>query len=228
MSRGQADRLAGRITNGRWRPVLGRRLAQRVVNGQPLPEASIAIAEALYKESGVIQPIATLDPWDEVADIEGVVTRLFEPSAPNIQQVGYVQDDSGSAKVTIWKKSEQRAILHEGDRVKIRGGKPGVYKGTPTVAVVYDSRMDVLEEGTGPGPVHRTGNGTVWGNGRGAAGEQRPGPCTAPSMTDSRSKPVPRSAAARFRGEERWIFPAGSCPDWFLQQENVRVTGPEA
>ena len=130
--------------------------------------------------------------------------------------------------MTIWKKSAQATRLHEGDRVRISGGKPGVYKGTPTVAVVYDTRMAVLERGSGPGPVHRPGNGRGRKNGSEVAGGQRPRPCRAPSLSDARSQAVPRSAAARFHGRERWIFPAASCPDWFRERENVRVTGPEA
>lgn len=219
----QAYRIAERVRNQRWTAVLSRRLAQKVVKGQSVAEASLDLTDELYEEPDVVQPIATVDPWGDNVDIEGTVTRLFDPSAPNIQQVGYVQDETGSVKVTIWKKSHQRKILHEGDRVRITYGKPGSYKGQKTLAVVYDSRMEVLEEGEGPAPVHGSGQKETRENGRGFAGEQRLGPCKAPSMTDTKSKPVPRSEAARFQGDERWIYPAEACPEWFREQENVEI-----
>ena len=224
----QARRLADSIMEGRWSAVIARRLAEAVRNGRPLVEATIELTDELYQLPEVIQPIATVDPRGDNADIEGEVMRLFEPASPTQQQVGYLQDETGSVKVTIWRKSHQSTLLHEGDRVRIYGGKPGAYRGRKTLAVVYDSRVRVIERGEGPAPRRGFGREVNWGSVSESDGRQRPRPCKAPSLTDRRSKPVPRSEAGRFRGRERWIYPAESCPDWFGEREDVSIQPPVA
>ncbi|WP_135305986.1 single stranded DNA-binding domain-containing protein [Haloarcula amylovorans] len=103
-------------------------------------------------------PVADMNPHGYEATIEGTVTHLIEdPAASNQYQVAYVEDDNGdTAKVTVWVKSVHGGAmvrtLHEGDRVRICGGKPGEYNSLKTLAVTSKTAMCILERGDGPAP----------------------------------------------------------------------------
>ncbi|MBX0325204.1 hypothetical protein EGH21_19445 [Halomicroarcula sp. F13] len=103
-------------------------------------------------------PVADVNPYAYETTIEGTVTHLIEdPDAPNQYQVAYVEDDDGdTAKVTVWVKSVHGGrmvrTLHEGDRVRICGGKPDEYNGLTTVSVTSDTTMCILDRGDGPAP----------------------------------------------------------------------------
>ena len=121
-------------------------------------EATLTTHEDAREEMNSPTPIAEVSPYGYECTIEGEVTHIIdEPNSYNQYQVAYVEDDEGtSAKVTVWSKSIHGGTmvrtLHEGDRVRISGGKPGEYNGTKTVAVTSDSTVCILERGDGPAP----------------------------------------------------------------------------
>lgn len=222
----QARSLSKRLTSGPTPAALSRRLARRVQDGTDVVSAALHLLEDLYEESGVVAPISKVDPWQYEADIQGTVTKLFEPAAPSQQQVGYITDESGaSVKVTIWEKSQQGTVLHEGDEVRIRAGKPDQYNGQLTLAVTHDTIVEVVERGKGPAPVHHTCRADIWENASDFQGEQRHRPCTQPNTG---SKAVVRPKAARFKGAESWMFPASACPNWWCEREEVHQVDTEA
>jgi len=215
----QAARIARRLRNGPSRAVVGRRLAERVAAGQAITEAVFETVEAIQAEPGVVQPIAAVDSWAYEATIEGDVAVLFEPASNSQQQVGYVEDESGQIKVTIWEKSQQGTVLSEGDRVRICAGKPGSFRGETTLAVTYDTEVTILERGDGPSPIHGSRYGVGWGESAGAEGlSQSPKPVRA----SANGSAVARPEAGRFRGTESWVFPSEACPEWWRAKEDVR------
>ncbi|GGM50488.1 SOSS complex subunit B family protein [Haloarcula argentinensis] len=144
-----------------------RRLAA-LVSGQmgdcnDLYEASFTVLAEARDELESPTPIADVSPYGYECTVEGEVTHIIEdPDARNQYQVLYLEDDEGtSAKVTVWGKSmhggEMVRTLHEGDRVRISGGKPDEYNGMATVAVTSDTLMCVIERGDGPAPTGHAG-----------------------------------------------------------------------
>ena len=216
----QAMRIATRLRNGPSRAAISRRLADRVVAGRDIMDAVLGTTKAIRGEPGVVQPIASIDPRGYEATIEGEVTVLFEPASNTQQQVGYIADDSGRVKVTVWEKSQQGSVLSEGDRVRIQAGKPGSYRGETTLAVVYESHITILEQGDGPSPIHGTRYAAGWADEPEQDGvSQSPKPVRASAS----GKAVARPEAARFQGRERWIFPVEACPEWWKTKENVAL-----
>jgi hypothetical protein len=204
-----AVRIDNRLGNGPSRAVIGKRLAKRVGAGQAITEAVFDTIEAIQAEPGVVQSIAAVDQWAYEATIEGEVAVLFEPASNTQQQVGYIEDESGQIKVTIWEKSQQSTVLSEGDRVRIVGGKPGTYRGESTLAVTHDTELVILEEGAGPSPIHWRLYRVGWENSTNADGSsQSPKPVRAGASRSS----VTRPEAARFHGTESWIFPPRGVP----------------
>ena len=115
---GEADRLASKL--GCWkRPAIARRLAEEMVAGASLLTASLRMVEQAKTSPGAVVPIAKIDevPSNEVS-VEGRVKTLWEPSSPKIAQVGLLEDETGTTKLTVWKKSEQ-PWLNEGERVRV-------------------------------------------------------------------------------------------------------------
>ena len=215
----QAARIAKRLRNGPSQAVIGKRLGKRVAAGQAITEAVFETVEAIQAEPGVVQPIAAVDSWAYEASIEGEVAVLFEPASNSQQQVGYVEDESGRIKVTIWEKSQQGTVLSEGDRVRIYAGKPGSFRGEPTLAVTYDTEVTILERGDGPSPIHGSRYGVGWEDSTGADGQsQSPKPVRA----GANGSAVTRPEAGRFRGTESWVFPPEACPEWWRAKEDVR------
>ncbi|GGM53242.1 SOSS complex subunit B family protein [Haloarcula argentinensis] len=144
-----------------------RRLAA-LVSGQmgdcdDLYEASFTVLDEARDELVSPTPIADVSPYGWDCTVEGEVTHIIEePDARNQYQVLYLEDDEGtSAKVTVWGKSmhggEMVRTLHEGDRVRISGGKPDEYNGMTTVAVTSDTLMCIIERGDGPAPTGHAG-----------------------------------------------------------------------
>ena len=147
----QAERVASRFSQSR--AVVGKRIAEKVVEGADVPEAVMSLVEELCEERTVRTPISMVDPADSWATVEGVVAKLFEPASSNQQQVGIIEDESGSAKTTVWANSRQDVVLSEGNVVRIQDAKPGRYNGQLTLAVVSNTRMVVREKGGGQSPM---------------------------------------------------------------------------
>jgi hypothetical protein len=128
-----------------------------------LTAAVLKTNEEVAKGTDAIQPIGTIEEWmghpryPIQANIEAEVRRLYQPAAVNQQQVGVLDDGSGTAKLTIWKRSKVGTVLREGDRMRLLNCEVGWYGGQPTLAVTSESVVRVLEHGDGPSPR----NGTV-------------------------------------------------------------------
>jgi len=161
----QAATLADKTSLSR--AAASQRLAA-LVSGQmgdcdDLYKASFTLFRDAREELQEPTPLAEMSPYGYECTVEGEVTHIIaEPDARNQYQVLYIEDDEGtSAKVTVWGKSmhggEMVRTLHEGDRVRISGGKPDEYDGIKTVAVTSDTLMCIIERGDGPAP---TGHGS--------------------------------------------------------------------
>ena len=151
--------VAGLTFAGQHRAI-ARQIAERVVNDQDdVLDAALHTREALLESRGVVKPLARVKPTHWSVTVEGEVVRLFEPASPAQQQVGILEDASGSIKLTIWRSAEVGTVLHEGDRVRVHDASPGRYGGKTTLAaerkskygtVYKQTRITVLEHGDGP------------------------------------------------------------------------------
>ncbi|EMA52013.1 hypothetical protein [Halococcus salifodinae] len=141
---------------------IARQIAERVVNDrESVIDAALHTREALVESRGVVKPLARVRPEQWSVTVEAEVVRLFEPASPAQQQVGIIEDSSGSVKLTIWRSAEVGTVLHEGDRVRIHDASPGRFGGETTLAaerkakygtVYKQTRITVLEPGDGPAP----------------------------------------------------------------------------
>jgi hypothetical protein len=157
----QADTIAEQTTM--TRAAASRLLAEYLDDGDNLCSAAFLTQLDARAAMTAPTPIADVSPYGYECTVEGEVTHIIdEPDARNQYQVLYIEDDEGtSAKVTVWGKSmhggEMVRTLHEGDRVRISGGKPDEYNGLKTVAVTSDTLMCIIERGDGPAPTGHAG-----------------------------------------------------------------------
>jgi DNA-directed RNA polymerase subunit M/transcription elongation factor TFIIS len=152
-----AARIEDHLITGPSGEVLRHLLARKVRRGQDVFTAQSNTLDQLYQEAGVIQPISSVptipSKYNVEADIQGEVTTLWQPKSGSQQQVGLIKDDAGDTiKFTVWTRSQQGVILHEGDLVRIRAGKVGKYQGQATLAADSETRISVIEAGDGPAP----------------------------------------------------------------------------
>jgi len=151
-----ADRISDWLVTPRNHAILEHRLGSKVARGQDLFTAQSNVLDELYQEAGVVQPISSVpvipSKYNVEADIQGTVATLWQPKSGTQQQVGLIEDDTGSIKFTVWTKSSQGTILHEGDTVRIVAGKVGKYRGQATLAADSETRITVIERGDGPAP----------------------------------------------------------------------------
>lgn len=141
---------------------IARQIAERVVNEREgVVDAALHTREALLASRGVVKPIARVESTQWSVTVEGTVTTLFEPSTSTQQQVGILEDESGSVKLTVWRSAEVGTVLHEGDRVRVHDASPSAYNGRTTLAaerkskygtVYKQTRITILERGGGPAP----------------------------------------------------------------------------
>ncbi|WP_251344559.1 hypothetical protein [Haloplanus halophilus] len=151
-----AARISDRLVTPPNHAILEHRLGSKVARGQDLFTAQSNVLAELYQEAGVVQPISSVpvipSKYNVEADIQGTVTTLWQPKSGTQQQVGLIEDDTGSIKFTVWTKSSQGTILHEGDTVRVVAGKVGKYQGQATLAADSETRITVIERGDGPAP----------------------------------------------------------------------------
>jgi DNA-directed RNA polymerase subunit M/transcription elongation factor TFIIS len=151
-----ADRITERLVTPPNRAVLEHRLASKVARGQDLLTAQSNTLDDFYQMAGVVQPIASVpiipSKYNVEADIQGTVTTLWQPKSRTQQQVGLIEDDTGTIKFTVWTKSNQGTILHEGDTVRVVAGKVGKYQGQATLAADSETQISIIERGDGPAP----------------------------------------------------------------------------
>ncbi|MFC6974783.1 DNA-binding protein [Halomicroarcula sp. GCM10025709] len=141
----EAARVAGELP-GWSRAAISRLVAQRVVEGVDMMEAVLTIFEVLSKAPGQVIPIGVVGEVDRSAvDIEGEVVTLWEPSHSAIAQVGLLEDETGTVKFTVWRKSSQPKV-REGECVRIRSVAKSWYQGQVSVALTGRSQLTVLED----------------------------------------------------------------------------------
>lgn len=208
---GEVNRTAARMAEKYdvHRPGIARKIAARVsTSGTTGSVASAAMTarDSLLEDETVIRPIAEIDRDADRVSIAGEITTLYYPHSPSQYQVGIIEDESGAAKVTVWRKSDPRVTLREGDHVVIKRASPGEYRGQKTLAVRHDTLTIVREEGDGPAkrgchPDERNSNPTPQNVDRNRSG----------GMGD----PVPRPAAARHPQYEKTLFTAELVPEPF-------------
>ncbi|WP_257301073.1 hypothetical protein [Haloarchaeobius sp. FL176] len=148
---------------GPTRAAYAKQLAEKVAcQGTGVTAAVLQTNEDVAKGTDAIQPIETIEEWmghpkyTIQANVEAEVTTLYQPAAVNQQQVGVLEDGSGTAKLTIWKRSKVGTVLREGDRVRFLNCEVGWYGGRPTLACTSQSEVRVLEHGDGPSPRNGT------------------------------------------------------------------------
>lgn len=141
----EAARLADQLDE--WsQAAIARRLAERVVAGADLTDATLAVFEELQQAPGTVIPIAALETVDRSeVSISGTIDQLWDPSHRKIAQVGLIADDSGRTRFTSWRRSEPR-IVEEGERVRLRCVQKNWYQGRCSVAVTGWSRIEFPEQ----------------------------------------------------------------------------------
>jgi ssDNA-binding replication factor A large subunit len=146
MVNSESMRLAEKL-EGWSRVAIGRRLAEKVVQGQGMMSAVVGTFEELQTAPGRAVPIGKLEAVDRrEVTIEGRVETLWDPSHPSIAQVGLVADDSGKTRVTIWKASDAPWIA-EGQKIRIQGAARNWYNGRVSLAVTGWSEIQFPERG---------------------------------------------------------------------------------
>ena len=142
----QAARLERKL-DGLTRAAISRKLAERVANGRSVMSAVLGVFEELQTAPGQVIPIGALeDVRRREVSIEGRVKVLWDAKSTAIAQVGLIEDDSGTTKVTVWRRSNQPAIA-EGERVRIHGAARNWYEGRVSLAVTGWSTIHVPERG---------------------------------------------------------------------------------
>lgn len=112
----QAMRLAHKL-EGWSRAAISRRLAERVVDEACVMSAIVGVYEELRTAPGQVIPIADVqDVNRKEVSIEGTVKVLWEPSSQAIQQVGLIEDETGTIKFTVWRAS-QKTMVEKGETV---------------------------------------------------------------------------------------------------------------
>ena len=137
----QAHRLEGKCRGGLGFAAIERELAARVVRGRSMQDAVLDLVEDVQAAPGSIVALGKLDAvgrkW---VNVEGEIAELWEPSAPSMQQVGLLEDETGRTKLTVWQKSGQ-LIVEEGQRVRIRDAAVSWYQGRPSLALTGRSMV---------------------------------------------------------------------------------------
>lgn len=142
----QAMRLSGKL-EGWSRAAISRRLAERIIDGVGVMSAVVGVYEELRTAPGQVIPIADVqDVNRKKVSIEGRVTQLWESGSSAIQQVGLIEDESGSTKLTSWVASGQPWI-EEGERVCIHGVAKNWYNGRVSIALTGWSTVRFPERG---------------------------------------------------------------------------------
>lgn len=143
----QAMRISDEVQGGWSRAVVAKQLAEKVQRGEDVTKAVLETLGELKAVPGAIVPIADVPdvPVGEVT-VEGTVQTLWEPSSPNIQQVGLIADDSGKIKFTCWERSNQ-TVVREGQTVRFRAAAKNWYEGRCSIALTGWSRIEFPERG---------------------------------------------------------------------------------
>ncbi|RCU44388.1 hypothetical protein DU504_16655 [Haloplanus salinus] len=170
---------------------------------------------------------------------QGRVAILFENTHPGIKQAGVLQDDTGSIRFAIWKKSEWdetrptpdptdvsgRTLIRShrfpelavGDLVRAKNVVKGWYGDEATFETRRDSELTILKRAADDSKDDTATSETATTHERRPRQRRR----TDPKTTGT---PIPKNPIAYWRGSERWVFPITDwTPDWWLAQENVET-----
>ena len=141
----QAERIRETVRECGSRAAISRQLAEQVVRGQGVTEATLDVLDAERRRAGTVVPIGELQdlPRAEVA-VEGEWVKTWETNSAKIQQVGLLDDATGRTKVTVWERSRQ-PLIDEGTTVRIRAAATSWYQGRVSLALTGDSRVLFLE-----------------------------------------------------------------------------------
>ena len=137
----QAQRIGETVRESGSRAAISRQLAERVVRGQGVTEATLDVLDRVRRRPGTVVPMGELEevPRKEVS-VEGEWIEDWTPSSSRIRQVGLLEDETGRVKVTIWVKSRQ-PLIDEGERARIRAAAKNWYQGRVSLALTADSQV---------------------------------------------------------------------------------------
>jgi len=155
-----ADRIRDRLITPPNHVFLKYCLGSKVASGQDLFTAQSNVLDEFYQEPGIIQPISSVpvipSKYNVEADIQGTVARVWEPKSHTQQQVGLIEDDTGTIKFTVWKRSNQGTLFQEGDIVRIVAGKVGKYRDQATLAADSETQITIVERGDREKPAEKS------------------------------------------------------------------------
>ncbi|MEZ3117972.1 SOSS complex subunit B family protein [Halobaculum sp. MBLA0147] len=135
--------------------------AAKLADGARPLAAQEQIRDDLGNIPGVREKLTHVDPYyDHRVTVKVKVTHLFEDPARNQYQAGYVEDDTGRAKVVFWHSSrkavgrEEATLQHmrplvEGMTVRLEGAVANSYEGGLSLAITGDTDIIVVEQGDG-------------------------------------------------------------------------------
>ena len=142
-----AQRIAAKVDGGPSRAAIGRLLGERISNGQSTMEAVFDTLEQVKLMPSTLLEVADVpEVPGESVNVSGEVKTLWRPSSSKIAQVGLIEDESGTIKFTIWKKSDQKWVK-EGDQVQLWSAKKNWYQGRCSLAITGWSRIEFPESG---------------------------------------------------------------------------------
>jgi hypothetical protein len=144
----QAHRLEGKCRGGLGSEAIERELAARVAAGRSMQDAVLDMVDDVQAASGAIVALGKLEKAGRYVDIEATVKTLWEPSSPKMQQVGLLEDETGTTKFTSWVSSDV-SMVAEGERVRIRDAAKNWYQGRCSVALVGRTHVEFPERDPG-------------------------------------------------------------------------------
>jgi hypothetical protein len=189
------QRLAEGREGAPSRAALSRMLAEHRADGADQCGALMTVQEELDELSGVPRRFDEYEAWmakDEYelrVTAQATVVTLYEPSDVGQQQVAVLENESGRAKLTVWRRSEVDTIMREGDTVRVRDGIAGFYKGQAQIAADGETSIGLLERGDGPA-THRLDGGVFGAKYQSDDDDDPPAPSD-PGMYDGPRHPTP-------------------------------------
>ena len=221
-------------------------LAERVNRGVEPTNALLRQAEDEANDPQNVQKIGNVRYMSTAQtkgrfSTQGRVSILFENTHPGIKQAGVLQDETGTIRFAIWKKSEWdetrptpdptdfggRTLIRShrfpeltvGDLVRVENVHKGWYGNEATFETRRDSEITILEQA--PDDSDDESASTPQQTPSVESRRTRPHRKSKPSITGTA---VPRNPIAYWRGSESWVFPiADWMPDWWLAQDDVEV-----
>jgi len=143
----EAMRISEEVPWTRCRAVVAKLLARRVADGQDLTTAVLETVEAQRKSPFTVTPIEDVPYYpDYEVSVEGTVMDLWEPTDPDIQQVGLLRDDTGKIKFTTFKSNQSKGVA-EGERVRIRNAEKSWHKGRCSLTVTRGTHIAFPDRG---------------------------------------------------------------------------------